>query len=150
MFSAERLSGIFTIIVGVVGVAAAIQLPLTEEFSFGAGMTPLVYGVGLLIFSLIVIAQSKDAHPIDIMQLTELPARNGALLLLLMVMLAVVMDFVGFTLSIFAFTFSVLIMIVRQQALQALLFAVCWSMFLKLVFEFLLEVRLPVGAFINL
>lgn len=149
----ERFIALLLIAFAVAQLYGAMQLSLSEEFTLGPGALPVIYSIGLLIFSgWLAISPSQKAPPIieTDAEVEPAPARNyrdGALTFGLVGLFIFSIYFIGFLGGTVIFSLLYVVFITRWPILKAAAFAVIWGGSVYYGFDHLLGVQLEPGIF---
>lgn len=143
MRTLERTLALALMAVGAVGIYAASGLSLWDEYTVGPGATPIIYGIGVLVCGAWVLARPAAPSAIDLGPLFT----RAVILAVLMAALAASLDYIGFTVGLFAFSLAALLLVSRMKVLPAILFASIWVALLYGGFVYLLKIPFPRGAF---
>ena len=138
----ERLLALALVVVGAIGIYAATDLSLWDEYTVGPGAAPMAYGAILLVCSAFVAFKPTTSGPIEWGPYFP----RAVLLLALAAGLAFSIDYVGFTGGLFLFSFASLAWVARIKIHYALLLAAIWVAILYGVFVYLLHIPFPRGA----
>jgi hypothetical protein len=147
----ERFVALLLGVFAVVELTQAVQLSTYEEFTLGPGAMPLIYGVGLLIFSILlaVTASPKEKAPPERPdEKMDEPGKNyraGVITFSLLILFVILIFLVGFLPSLIVFSFLHLVLVMRLQWVKAAVFALIWGGCLYYAFDHLLEVQLEPG-----
>jgi hypothetical protein len=135
-------------------IAEASRYDYMTEFATGPGFMPLWIGVVLGLFSLSLIydgfkrnagAAAERDKEIGLPDRKAL-ARVG-LILLMIAGLAFFMMYVGFALAVALFVFLVLFFLEGYSMMKSILYGIAFSALIFLIFQYWLEVELPIGYF---
>ena len=119
--------------------------------SSGPGAMPVIYGIGLLIFSLLLgFTASPKERPLPerLDEKMDEPGRNypaGIITFLLVVLFVASIDFVGFLVGTILFSFLHLIFVMRLNVPKSVAFSLLWGGGLYYLFQHLLAVQLEQG-----
>jgi len=139
----ERLVALILVLFAIAELYAARRLALSAEFTLGPGATPMIYGFGLLVFSFILLLRPSRGAAGGGEEAARIS--DGVVFFVLLVALAVGIEFVGFLISTAAFAFLSLMYVMRIGLPKSALFAVLWSAGLFYVFKQILQVPLEPG-----
>ena len=138
---ADRLFGVFLLAVGVYVLYGGLALEVPFSYDpLGPSAFPVGIGAALAVLSLFVIVKPRKVH------FPELPTVvKTVVIVVLLLAYQLSFDFLGFILSttILVFFISKIFKGTTRQALGA---SVGVSVSVYIIFSFLLEVLLPVGA----
>jgi hypothetical protein len=147
----ERFVALLLGVFAIAELTQAMQLSIYEEFTLGPGAMPLIYGVGLLIFAVLlgITASPKEKAPPERPdEKMDEPGRNyraGIVTFGLLVLFVILIFLVGFLPSLIIFSFLHLCLVMRLSLLKAAVFSLLWGGGLYYAFDHLLEVQLEPG-----
>jgi hypothetical protein len=147
----ERFVALLLGVFAIAELTQAMQLSIYEEFTLGPGAMPLIYGVGLLIFAVLlgITASPKEKAPPERPdEKMDEPGRNyraGIVTFGLLILFVVLIFLVGFLPSLIIFSFLHLCLVMRLSLLKAAVFSLLWGGGLYYAFDHLLEVQLEPG-----
>jgi hypothetical protein len=147
----ERFVALLLGVFAIAELTQAMQLSIYEEFTLGPGAMPLIYGVGLLIFAVLlgITASPKEKAPPERPdEKMDEPGRNyraGIVTFGLLILFVVLIFFIGFLPSLIIFSFLHLCLVMRLSLLKAAVFSLLWGGGLYYAFDHLLEVQLEPG-----
>lgn len=147
----ERFVALLLAIFAIAQLTQALQLPLSEEFTLGPGAMPLIYGLGLLIFAVLLALtaspkeKSSPERPNEKIDETGRNYPAGILTFSLLILFVVSIYLVGFLGGTVIFSFLHLILVMRMKVLQAAVVSLLWGGGLYFAFAHLLEVQLEPG-----
>jgi hypothetical protein len=148
----ERFVALLLGVFAIAELTQAMQLSIYEEFTLGPGAMPLTYGVGLLIFAVLlgVTASPKEKpappeHPTEKMDAPGQNYRAGIITFGLLILMVVLIFIIGFLPSLIIFSFLHLILVMRLSLLKAAVFSLLWGAGLWYAFDHLLDVQLEPG-----
>ncbi|HVT51929.1 MAG TPA: tripartite tricarboxylate transporter TctB family protein [Dongiaceae bacterium] len=147
----ERFVALLLGVFAIAELTQAMQLSIYEEFTLGPGAMPLIYGVGLLIFAVLLgltASPKEKAPPERPDEKMDEPGRNyraGIVTFSLLILFVVLIFFIGFLPSLIIFSFLHLCLVMRLSLLKAAVFSLLWGGGLYYAFDHLLEVQLEPG-----
>jgi hypothetical protein len=147
----ERFVALLLGVFAIAELTQAMQLSIYEEFTLGPGAMPLIYGVGLLIFAVLLgltASPKEKAPPERPDEKMDEPGRNyraGIVTFGLLILFVVLIFFIGFLPSLIIFSFLHLCLVMRLSLLKAAVFSLLWGGGLYYAFDHLLEVQLEPG-----
>jgi Tripartite tricarboxylate transporter TctB family len=148
----ERFVALLLGVFAIAELTQAMQLSIYEEFTLGPGAMPLIYGVGLLVFAVLLglTASQKEKpappeHPTEKMDASGQNYRAGAVTFILLLLFVILIFFVGFLPSLIIFSFLHLMLVMRLSLLKAAVFSLLWGGGLYYAFDHLLDVQLEPG-----
>ena len=137
----EKYLSIFLVLIGALGVWGSLKVPIAERFTLGPGALPLIYSLGVLLFSITLLVTTlrgqKGETPNTV---SEPPGRYGWLFFLLNCALALSVHLIGFTIGMFLFSLLSLIYTDGWKVKKALLFSVIWTISLYILFKHIIGV----------
>jgi len=149
MRKGDRVFAVICLGISVWLILESLQFDYLSKFGPGPGFEPFWLGVILAILSaflLITAIRRKEGKD------GEKPILPGwqslgrlAVIMLVMAGFALVMDSLGFVLSVFLFVAILLFFLEGVGVLKSLFYGVIFSAFIFLVFRYWLEVDLPKG-----
>ena len=141
----DHIAGGAVVAAGVIVFAVSRDLPFGTLASPGAGMLPMLVIALMIVFGLILLAQSGTSPPLSEIAWDDLP--HAAKVTAATVGAAVLYTPLGFILSTMLMLFALVYVIERRSLLAALAFSVPIPLATYAVFEYLLKTPLERGVF---
>ena len=146
--SVDRFFHICMISLGMIAVYGAMTLPILDDYTLGPGGMPILFAIGLITCSFILLITSDDKSSIRWRSFIEAPGLRGFLFVLFLMALGGLVYIFGFMVSIFMFTFFGLIILEKWKIHTSFLFSVIWIAVIYVVFVMFLNIRFLEGPFI--
>lgn len=146
LFPVSALSVVSLLLVAfaVAQLYSASQLPLLEDYTLGPGALPILYSIGLLLFSAYLLFDSAvKVSPRRIQ--SESDYRSGMLCILFLLIFVSSIYVVGFMISTIAFCFLFCQFISKIGLAKSIAFSLIWGGGNYLVANYLLMVPLEAG-----
>jgi hypothetical protein len=142
----DILSGLFFLLVSLAILGGSLQLQVGTLTAPGSGFFPLVTGLVLGVFSILIIAQAKDAGDLPVRFWAPAANRRGIYLSFFLILVySLLLERLGFIASttLFFILFSRLVSGHRWRI--AVFFALVTSLATYFVFNQVLQAPLPAG-----
>ena len=142
----DVLSGLFLLAVSLAIFIGSMQLQVGTLTAPGSGFFPLLTGVVLGIFSILIIAQARDTSKVPVRFWAPAANRKGIYLSFLLILVyALLLERLGFIVSTTLFFVLFSRYVSGHRWRTAVFFALVTSLATYLVFSLLLHAPLPQG-----
>ena len=142
----DILSGLFLLVVSLAILGGSLQLQVGTLTAPGAGFFPLVTGLVLGIFSVLIIAQARETGKVPVRFWAPAANRKGIYLSFLFILVyALLLERLGFIVSTTLFFILFSRYVSGHRWTTAVFFALVTSLATYFVFNLLLHAPLPEG-----
>jgi len=131
------------LIFAIAEIYAASRLSVTEDYTLGPGALPIIYSVGLFIFSGISLFESISRAPKS--KLEGGNYRYGILCVSFLLMFIASIYVIGFLLATILFCALFCFFISEMGIVRSFIFSVLWGGTVYAVFYYLLQIPLEAG-----
>lgn len=146
MWNNERLiTSIIILIFGIPGLFIATNYKIYDGINVGPGGAPTVYLIGLIVSGIAIFIKAPKTKDGSIQGLIAMPGRRGFTFALLMVAMGFAIHVIGYSLSLFVFSFVGFLLTTDLRATNAALYSAALALILHLVFVNVLGVPLEQG-----
>jgi hypothetical protein len=132
-------------------ILEGLRWDYTAGFTPGPGFLPLWLGVVLGLFSLSLVYNAFKREPAKDDYKRIFPEKHGlyriGLILLIFAGFAIIVETVGFELTVFIFVALILIVLEGYKIGKSIFYGVAFSGSLFLIFRYWMEIELPHGFF---
>lgn len=131
------------VIFAVAQIYAALHLSVAEDYTLGPGALPIIYSVGLLLFSGYLLVESlvKGAKA----KVEDSNYLSGILCVAFLFIFISSIYVVGFLISTMMFCFLFCMFISHMGLVRSVIFSVIWGGAVYGVFDYLLQIPLEAG-----
>jgi putative tricarboxylic transport membrane protein len=142
----DVLSGLFLLVVSLVILGGSLQLQVGTFTAPGSGFFPLLTGLVMGIFSILIIAQARDTTKMPVRFWAPAANRRGIYLSFLFILAyALILERLGFIVSTTLFFILFSRYVSGHRWTTAVFFALVTSLATYFVFNLVLQAPLPQG-----
>lgn len=145
LLSPDLLIGLTLLAFGCAELSSASSLPVAAEFTLGAGALPVIYSIGLILFSALLVLSALLGKNAPQRQARATHVSNGLKFLGLIFAFAVLIYLIGFLLSSIVFSISMSYLVCGLSWKRAIIFGLIWSVSIFVLFNYALKVPLETG-----
>lgn len=149
MWNNERALSLLLVIAGIVGLYAALQMPLAARFTLGPGAAPLIYAIAVIICGAGVLLRAPKEKDGAFKGLYQMPGRLGFIFTLLCFSFAAALYAAGFGICLFVYSILGLMLLGHWKFPKAVLFSAIWAFGIYYVFANVLGIQLEEGFLVE-
>jgi len=131
-------------------ILESLKYDFLEKYTPGPGFMPFWIGVVLFIFAIALLMETFVKKNGEGLKTQLLPPRHSlyrlGLIMLITVGFALVMNFLGFTLSVILFVSAILFFMEGINIIKSVVTGLAFSVCIFLIFQYWMEVNLPIGV----
>jgi hypothetical protein len=143
-FSAETFVAALLVVFAVAQIYAAAHLHMSEDYTLGPGAMPIIYSIGLLMFSGYLLVDAVKKGP-KAGRHDGADYKSGILCVLFLLLFISSIYVVGFLLSTVMFCFLFCLFISKIGLVKSVVFSIAWGGTVYAVFDYLLQIPLETG-----
>lgn len=138
----ERIVAIVMVLFAGVILFECRNMKMTADYSIGPAALPVACAVLLILFSILVWITSSDRVPASFSAFCTPNAKRCLLLIALSIAFIAAMYFLGLWIPLLVFSVLSFWLIEKHPIVKSLLMGVAWTVFLYIVFVYLLKMNI--------
>lgn len=143
--SIQQVFSVILALISSLGILGASQLAMTRGANLGPGAAPMAYAIILLGLSIMLFQAGKRQPKISWRELTQKQVRDGVVFYGLILLLLALMHLLGIFVAVLVFSIVGLLYLKGISTSRSILFSLCWTMALYLLFVVLFHVPFETG-----